>query len=216
MAAVTQSNRFSSETLKLKDFRTALISLAGAVLALKLFNILISRINDFSTLNNFQGHKDLIGILDLRNGYSAEEVIETFNFWGADGIYHYLAIELIDVTIYFSAYRTLFVIVLNHLYSHLITFYPSLSFMKWLALGPTLLSWIDLLEDTCQVLVCLSYLHAKSVTSQIWWTNLIYLSSSINQIKWMTVKMALSLFVLSLIITVVGFFTRRKLETKSS
>lgn len=60
-----------------------------------------------------QGDLAALGILDLRNGYSSQEVSTLLGAWGPSGCGLYLLIELIDVTCYHFGYRGTAVVLFN-------------------------------------------------------------------------------------------------------
>ena len=60
-----------------------------------------------------QGDPALLGLLDLRGGYTPAEVAATLAAWGQQGRLLYLAVELIDVTVYCSAYRGVLLVLGN-------------------------------------------------------------------------------------------------------
>ena len=54
-----------------------------------------------------QGDLSVLGILDLRNGYTPAEVTQTLTAWGPVGQRLYLLIEAIDATLYHTGGVTL-------------------------------------------------------------------------------------------------------------
>lgn len=68
-----------------------------------------------------QGDAATLELLDVRGGYSPADVAATMAAWGPKGRTLYLLVEAIDATIYFTAYRGLFLILFNRCESRLWT-----------------------------------------------------------------------------------------------
>eukprot|EP00457_Paulinella_chromatophora_P010037 gb/GEZN01010123.1/.p1 GENE.gb/GEZN01010123.1/~~gb/GEZN01010123.1/.p1 ORF type:complete len:273 (+),score=53.60 gb/GEZN01010123.1/:61-879(+) len=149
-----------------------------------------------------QSVSDLL-ILDLRHGYTSQEVIVLFLAWGRGGRLLYLAIEAIDVCFYQAGYRAATLVLCNALVnslqaqgwsgrtdgvSKILHFFPFL---------PIFLARLDALEDLLQVglVVLFELLGSVSVDSSGVWDFLLNLSSSVNKTKWLCVHLGLySLF----------------------
>ncbi|KAG2495993.1 hypothetical protein HYH03_005917 [Edaphochlamys debaryana] len=89
---------------------------AGAAAAsLASFDLLSNEMLAAAAENGFAGDATALQILDLRGGYSAEDVGTALGAWGAKGRALYLAIEAIDVTAYMCGYRGAFLVLMNRL-----------------------------------------------------------------------------------------------------
>ncbi|KAG2444108.1 hypothetical protein HYH02_009050 [Chlamydomonas schloesseri] len=174
-------------------------------------------------------------ILDRRFGYTPSEVTTAMKAWGPRGRILYVAIEAVDVLIYMTAYRGLFVALFNRLASLAATVVAAASggggrsgggvarATAWLlhhvaVPWPVILSYIDVLEDAFQLSVVAWYHYqwelpalvpgavAGSVDSKVAaWRVLVNAASVVNMIKWMTVYSGLGLTGLTLLGLAVGW-----------
>ncbi len=60
-----------------------------------------------------QGDPAALQLLDVRTGYSPEEVAFTLEAWQLKGCLLYLLVEAIDVTVYCTAYRGFGIVLYN-------------------------------------------------------------------------------------------------------
>ena len=195
-----QSAKIEEKTLSLKSFKLAVFGLFLTVSSLTIFNVLTSSIVKGSIHNGIKDHVNELLIFDLRNGYSVTEVIKTLDSWGSSGRIKYLIIEAIDCIFYHSGYRALFVVLVNNLLQIFTNIFPKFTSFKWLGLLPIGLSYLDFIEDFCQVFFTSFYqIVTKSAKTSSIFTTAVQLGSFFNQFKWLTVKTASTLIFLILI-----------------
>jgi hypothetical protein len=186
-STVKRTARLSPQALEEKSLKVAGIAFVAVVISLTLFNLISDQISATSV--------DIINnqlIFDLRNGYSSTEVAATLSNWGNLGRMLYLLIEFIDITLYHTGYRTLFVILLNNLIQLATKNNKQFDILKWLAIFPVILSFVDSFEDCGQILLTALYSYTDGTfveTRPDLWMSIVSVSSTINIIKWTMVRL---------------------------
>ena len=190
-------SRFDEETSNLKSMKLFGLAFGLTALSLISFNVISQKIIAYS----LSGSPAELLILDLRNGYTVNEVLELFKNWGTQGRLLYLLIELIDVCFYHVGYRTAFLILLNHLTTQVEKLTNIYSF-RYFAAFPIILALIDTLEDVGQVILTATY--NENIAANQWWQILVQVSSTINQTKWAFVQVGTVGFALLFIVFLIG------------
>lgn len=184
-----QAAKFERKTLEVKSIKIAAVSFIITALSLVSFQVISQQIVSSASTNGFTGNPGDLLIFDLRNGYTTIDATNLLGHWGRTGRLLYLAIEAIDVTLYHTGYRTLFLVVLNNLTTEFVMRFPKLAWFRWAALFPIFLSLVDFFEDMGQIAMTILYqLTDGSVATSFMWPYLVKMSSLINVEKWKTVQ----------------------------
>lgn len=195
---------------KVNSFNTLIIGLVFSVSCLVVIGLLEQLIikslpDHFKKLRQYE-------IFDKQLFYTPTSVKETLDQWGNRGIQIYYIIEIFDVLVFCTAYRLLYVTVLNNLLASVRKslspkFFDQIYLLIFLPMAITI---IDYFEDVAQMIMCYMYQN-RNVGSL--WQGLVYLSSSLNFIKWTTVAISF-LFTFSLVVFAV--ITRSSTSKKSN
>jgi len=185
----------------------ALLGMLLAASSLFIFDLITKRMYD----NN-----PSLLIFDLRNGYTSSEVAKTLSAWGHQGRLLYVLIEAIDVTFYCRGYRALFLVVCNRVMDYFCSLFLAnkkhkyANNLRYFALFPIILSFVDHMEDFFQVAMTLSFDMCKSESAQskltetMWWPALVQCASFVNKFKWGLVRggsSLLSVFIATNVLT---------------
>lgn len=168
------------------------LCMAATIASLATFRQLQERIQAASVANGFRGAAADLQILDLRNGYQPQEVAELLGAWGPVGRRLYLAIELVDVSLYHFAYRGAFLVLCNRLASALGARWPAARpAVAWFPAVPVVLAGLDLAEDVSQVVLTLLFEAAPGVAlggGSLAWRAAVGVASTLNVAKWALVR----------------------------
>eukprot|EP00879_Flechtneria_rotunda_P009835 GHRR01010287.1.p1 GENE.GHRR01010287.1~~GHRR01010287.1.p1 ORF type:complete len:191 (+),score=42.95 GHRR01010287.1:166-738(+) len=178
---------------RVKSWTFAGLCAVAAVTCLLLFKNLQSQINAAAAANGYTGPSDKLKVLDLRFGYSPDEVEKLFRAWGPRGRQVYVMTELLDILVYFAAYGGLFLVLFNRL-GALAALKTSFGGLRDSYIWVMLLVVIDAVENCLQLLLVLKYSSSSSLPA--WWYSAVKLSSSVNQLKWWVVRFLAPYFVL--------------------
>ena len=130
-------------------------------------------------------------ILDLRNGYTADEVSRVLGAWGPHGRLNYLAIEAIDVLFYHFGYRGVGLVLANRGVRACMARWPALlAAAPALAALPIVLAWLDFGEDVLQVAAVGAYEAGAAAAAPQAWAALIATASAANVTKWAFCRLA--------------------------
>ena len=124
--------------------------------------------------------------LGMRRGYSAHEAASFLHDIGPSGRVFYLAMELVDLTVYLLGYRAALLILSNNLSAAVVEHYSNLGFVRYSALIVLAIAVTDVLETLGHILLTLIYDDGifDEVTMAAGWTHLCLFSSTFNRIKW--------------------------------
>jgi hypothetical protein len=164
----------------------AVSSAAVAVLCMIAFNYLELQIGAVSSMSHI-GNKS---IFDMRFGYTSDEAADLLDAWGPEGRKLYTLIEAIDVFLYCPAYGGLFIVLFNIL-SGTVMRRGYHSIVRRAYLIVLMLVAVDFVEDALQVGLVKSY-HTGSLEDKEW-VSMARAASTINQIKWWTVRCGLGM-----------------------
>ncbi len=172
---------------KVNSFNTSIIALVFSVSCVVVIGLLEQRIvkplpESFRKLRQYE-------IFDKQLFYTPASVKETLDQWGDRGILIYYVIEIFDVLVFCTAYRLLYVTVLNNLLASVRKsispkFFDQIYSLVFLPMAITI---IDYFEDGAQMIMCYMYQNRNAGSL---WQRLVYLSSTLNFIKWTTVAIA--------------------------
>ncbi len=186
---------------KINSLNTSIISLLFSVSCVVVLVLLEQRIVK-PLPDNLRNQYQFV-ILDRQLFYTPVSVKETLDQWGDRGIQTYYIVEIFDILVFCFAYRLLFVTVLNHLFA-IIRKKVSPKFLDQiyvLVLFPMALTIIDYIEDVAQMIMC--YTYQNRLLSDSLWQGLVYLTSTLNFIKWATIASSFSFTILLMIFAVI-------------
>jgi hypothetical protein len=216
-----------SVTPKITQLTDARIMIAGVIMAglslisfgaiQKYFILPYSIESGYQYLDEKNASQDL-QILDLRNGYSAKEAATLLATWGPNGRLAYIGIEVLDMTFYMVGYRLFGVVFLNRCVSAVLHAFPSLGVKKYLPYAPRLplyLSKIDLLENVLQCCAVVLFqnmsktMDLASISENPNFIRLIKISSTVNMLKWLFLKLSLGCVLCLFTISRVGSISKK-------
>lgn len=189
---------------KITSFQTFLLSSIFFGLCQFLFNNWQNQIND-GIVNlpiNVSIHKYIM--FDQQFMYTPQSVIEILDAWGDDGIRVYYEIQLMDIFMFCTVYRTLLVVITNFFLSLLSPSLDPKAFrsFQYFLLFPMFLTIVDYFEDVFQLLFCIYYqLYNGDVLGSFIWNMIVGIASVFNFIKW--VLMGVGLFELAVLLLLV-------------
>ncbi len=140
------------------------------------------------------GDNDL-QMFDTRNGYTYDVVIKTLTNWTFKGRCLYLLIELIDITVYFYAYKSVFIVLINIMVASVVEAYQFAHIkhvIRNYVYFPVILGRIDLLEDSLQILMTILFDFHDSE----YYHTLVAAGSLANIVKWNTVRLGSAVFLI--------------------
>ncbi|KAL4437550.1 hypothetical protein ABPG77_003531 [Micractinium sp. CCAP 211/92] len=177
---------YSPAAENVQSWGLALACFLAAAASITTFNLLAGQIGAAAAAGGFQGDAATLELLDVRGGYSPADVAATMAAWRPKGRTLYLLVEAIDATIYFTAYRGLFLILFNRSSAAVARRWPALGWTRRSAVLPYIVAGTDLLEDALQVSATLAYSAAPSAaaTSAPAWSALVGAASTVSQLKW--------------------------------
>jgi hypothetical protein len=185
------------------------LSVAAVIISLVSFELLSKAIKAVAAPSSDAAAPFDLTILDVRHGYTVNEVNDLMIAWGLHGRMIYVIIEAIDVFLYMTAYRATFIIVMNHL-SGLFSATYSFPKARYFAMLPICLSMIDIAEDIGQVFLTVFFTRAHMNT--VWWRIAVNITSTINLIKWTVVRLGSAATLIIIVACGVGRLLSRPKE----
>ena len=184
-ASLSPATALSVDSLPL-----AAASFVGVAGSLFSFNVLAGGIAASAAAGGFAGDPAALLLPDLHFGYAPDEVATLLGAYGHEGRLQYLAVEALDVSLYHTSYRALFLVLLNRVTA-------VLAAAQWVPEGlrgplrasaraPLLVAALDGLEDVGQVALTLAC--DVGATGAPWWPALTAASSAFNVAKWTCVR----------------------------
>jgi hypothetical protein len=169
----------------------AAAAFVGTAASLAGFGVLSGEIAAAASAGGFTGDPASLLFLDLHFGYSPQEAASLLQAYTHEGRLRYLAVEALDVSLYHTSYRALFLVLLNRATAALAGS-PSCpaqarDAVRRLALIPLLVAALDGAEDAGQVALTLAC-DAGADAAAPWWPALTVAAAAANMAKWTCVR----------------------------
>jgi len=165
-------------------------------------------------------------LLDLRNGYNSKEAAALLATWGPKGRLAYIGIEVVDMTLYMVGYRLFGVVFLNRCIAAVLHAFPSLAGVKnyllYVPRLPLYLAKIDLLEDFLQCAAVVLFqnmtktMDQASISENHNFIRLIKISSAVNVLKWLFLKLSMGCVLCLFTMSRVGSIAKKGEKTKKT
>ena len=194
IALLKQSKVIDKKSLTITSYNFMALGIVMTIISLLIFEQLTDIIYSLSDIkvNNI--------IFDKRYGYTFKEVLLTLESWGPKGRLYYIFIELWDMTFYFSAYCTAFIVMINRTCDSIIKnsnlTENNIQYLKRFGHFPQILVLIDTMEDIFQITFTLLY-HYELIPKYIGmnlFQSLVFSGSIFNTIKWNLVRLGIMTF----------------------
>lgn len=162
--------------------------------AIQQFVIIPSAISNGYIFKDASSQTSDLQILDIRNGYTIQEVVRLLTVWGDKGRLGYVILEMIDMIVFPVAYRLAALVLLNNMVKSATLSFPTWSrYLKFLPAIPLYISKIDFIENFLHFVIIFGYQVDHSQGEQFflqlnWWRKIIKISSVVNTVKWLVVK----------------------------
>lgn len=198
--------------LKAQDWSTLVIAFLLSAGCVMFFNYLQQSINSSLLVTSKSVNLHQYEIFDRQLFYSPERVKNTLDGWGNDGIQIYYLIEIVDVIVFCSAYRLLFVGAVNILLDKAKKSLSVNSFdkLQCVILLPLIVTFFDYTEDVAQVTMCFLYQKLRAhETNSFLWASVVFIASSFNFLKWLAVIVSLMCFLCLTIFVLYKSFTSK-------
>ena len=184
-ASVSPSTALSVDSLPLAA--AAFVGVAGSITA---FGVLSDGIAASAAAGGFAGDPSALLFPDLHFGYSPSEAATLLESYTHEGRMRYLAVEALDVSLYHTSYRALFLVLLNRATAVLAAadWVPEAARkpLRAAARAPLLVAALDGLEDVGQVALTLAC--DAGATGAPWWPALTAAAAACNVAKWTCVR----------------------------
>ena len=180
-----------ASALEVDSLPLAAAAFVGTAASLAGFGVLSGEIAAAASAGGFTGDPASLTFLDLHFGYSPQEAASLLQSYTHDGRLRYLAVEALDVSLYHTSYRALFLVLLNRATAALAAApacpAQARDAVRRLALIPLLVAALDGAEDAGQVALTLACDAGADATAP-WWAALTAAAAAANMAKWTCVR----------------------------